>query len=86
MTEKAWQEDDGQAGQWPECEWEDPGEQGGMGFANEGRSESDRTQNREVRMREKNWFTMPFVLMCNQSSMYGDGTFHCGHDPCRKVF
>ena len=88
VTEETWQEDDGSTVQWPEGKWEEPGEQESIGamFTNEGRSDADGHQKREVRMREKTWFTTPFVLVCNQSSMYGDGTSHCGHDHCRKVF
>ena len=65
VSEETWQEDDGQAGQWPEGEWEEPVEQGAMGamFTYEGRSDSYRHRDREIHMREKNWFTMPFVSL-----------------------
>ena len=52
-------------------------------FTNEARSESDSRQGRrELGVGEKNWFTMPVVLVCKQSSKHGDGTFHCGHALC----
>lgn len=84
QVEETWQESAGD-GNWPEEQWEEPGEQGAL-CPTESRAESARHSDRGVQMRDKNWFTMPFVLVCNQSSTHGDGTFHCGHEHCRKSF